>query len=151
MFAVRTLEFRNDGRKKRYMLVGVLDDFNVTIDIDNEANKGKYDLWDCCPATYECFCIYYKEFGDQDYVTLYEKGGLCVSKEENDILRGMGKGISMGTGMVRSNSGGGEDMGEGIVIGTTGVAVKGASPPHWVWQMKILFLDTIGKNSTITV
>jgi hypothetical protein len=63
----------------------------------------------------------------------------------------MGKGISMGTGMVRSNSGGGEDMGEGMVMGITGVAVKGASPPQWVLQMKILFLDTIGKNSTITV
>ena len=36
-----------------------------------------------------------------------------------------------------------------IVIGTMGTAVKGASPPHWVWQ--ISYLGKIGSNYTITV
>ncbi len=82
---MHTLEFRNAGCNKRYMLIGVLDDFDVKLDIDDEANKGKYDLWECCPTTYECFCMYFKEFGDQDHVTLYEKGCLCDSREEDDI------------------------------------------------------------------
>jgi hypothetical protein len=42
-------------------------------------------------------------------------------------------GISMGMGMVRSNSDGDRDAGEGMVMGTMGMAVKGASPLHWVW------------------
>ena len=84
MFTVYTLEFRNEGCNKRYMLVCVLDDFNKTLEVDDEANKGKFDLWDFCPAKYDCFCMYYDEFGDQDRVTLYEKGGQCDSKEEED-------------------------------------------------------------------
>ncbi len=82
---MHTLEFRSEGCSKRYMLVGVLDDFDVTLDIDDEANEGKFNLWDCYPTTYECFRMYYKEFGDQNHVMLYEKGGLCASKEEGDI------------------------------------------------------------------
>jgi hypothetical protein len=40
--------------------------------------------------------------------------------------------ISTRTGMVRSNGEGDGDVGEGMVMATTGTAVKGASPLHWV-------------------
>jgi hypothetical protein len=63
----------------------------------------------------------------------------------------MEKGISRGAGVMRSNGDGDGNLGEGMVMGTTGTAVKGASSPQWVWQMKIPYLDTIGKNFTITV
>ena len=79
-----SLEFRNYGCNKRYMLVCVLDDFNETLEVEDEANECKFDLWDFYPATYDCFRMYYDEFGDQDCVTLYEKGGQCDSKEEED-------------------------------------------------------------------
>ena len=84
VLTVHTLEFRNEGRNKRYMLVCVLDDFDKTLEDDDEANKGKFDLWDFHPAMYDCFRMYYDEFGDQDCVTLYEKGGQCDSKEEEE-------------------------------------------------------------------
>jgi hypothetical protein len=85
VFTVHSLEFKNEGRNKRYMLICVLDNFDETLEVDDEANKGKFDLWDFCPATYDCFHMYYNEFGDQDCVTLYEKGGQCDSnKEEED-------------------------------------------------------------------
>ncbi len=47
----------------------------------------------------------------------------------------MGKGISMGTGMVRSNCDRDGDAGDGMMMGTTGMAVKDSSPLHWVWQI----------------
>ena len=84
VITVYTLEFRNEGHNKRYMLVCVLGDFDETLEFDDEANEGKFDLWDFCPATYDCFRMYYDEFGDQDRVTLYEKSGQCDSEEEED-------------------------------------------------------------------
>jgi hypothetical protein len=45
VFTVYTLEFRNVGCNKRYMLICVLDDFNKTLEVDNEANEGKLELW----------------------------------------------------------------------------------------------------------
>ena len=53
VFTVYTLEFRNKGRNKRYIVVCVLDDFDKTLEVDDEANKGKFDLWDFCPAMYD--------------------------------------------------------------------------------------------------
>ena len=58
--------------------------------------------------------------------------------------------MAMGRKMGRAVHQRDRDAVSEIVIGTImGTAVKGASLPHWVWQ--ILYLGKIGSNYTIAV
>ena len=65
--------------------------------------------------------------------------------EGDDGDTGMVMGIRTGTAVNQRDG----DAVLEIAIRTTGTAVKGASPMHWVWQ--ILYLGKIGSNYTIAV
>ncbi len=73
----------------------------------------------------------------------WEWGGDGDEGDDRDTEIVMGRRMGMAV-----NQRDGDAVSE-IVIGTTGTAVKGASPPHWVWR--ILYLGKIGSNYTITV
>ena len=73
----------------------------------------------------------------------WEWGGDGDEGDDRDTEIVMGRRMGMAV-----NQRDGDAVSE-IVIGTTGTAVKGASPPHWVWQ--IPYLGKIGSNYTITV
>ncbi len=73
----------------------------------------------------------------------WEWGGDGDEGDDGDRVMAIGR--RMGTAVNQRD---GDAVSE-IVIGTTGTAVKGTSPPHWVWQ--ILYLGKIGSNYTIAV
>jgi hypothetical protein len=85
IFTVHAIEFKRETRRKFYQIVGVTKDFDTNLSIEeNEVNH--YDVWEFCSDTYDCFRVYYDENAEEERVTVYEKGGVCDSEDEEDVI-----------------------------------------------------------------
>jgi len=81
IFTVHAITFISEKRQRKYMIVGVTEDYDRTLDVDDNDND-TYDCWDFNDDTYECFRLYYEEFAETDNVQCWEKDGVCMSEEE---------------------------------------------------------------------
>jgi len=83
VFTVHEIEFKREPRRKCYRLVAVTEEYDKNLSLeDNDVMH--YDVWEFCADTYDCFRVYYNEYADEDGVTVYEKGGVCDSEDEED-------------------------------------------------------------------
>ena len=83
VFTVHEIEFKREPRRKCYRLVAVTEEYDKNLSLeDNDVMN--YDVWEFCADTYDCFRVYYNEYADEDGVTVYEKGGVCDSEDEED-------------------------------------------------------------------
>ena len=79
------IEFKREARRKIYRIVGVTKNYDTNLSIDqNDVNQ--YDAWEFCSDTYDCFRVYYDENAEEERVTVYEKGGVCDSEDEEDVI-----------------------------------------------------------------
>ncbi len=83
VFMVHAIMFQSTSCPRKYMIVGVKPEFDMTQDIeDNDGDT--YDDWDFNSDTYTCFHSYYDDFDKIDNITVYEKGGVCNSEDKDD-------------------------------------------------------------------
>jgi hypothetical protein len=82
VYSVHSIMFQNMNCPRKYMIVGMKPEFDVTMDIEDNGSD-TYNVWDYNADTYNCFCVYYDEFAEIDNVTVYKKGGVCNSEDED--------------------------------------------------------------------
>ncbi len=85
LFTVHPIQFVKEDQRKYYRIVAVLKEFDTTMPLEDN-DDGRYDLWDFCPETYDCFRAYYDLYSNEDDVLVYEQVGVCDSdvNEEED-------------------------------------------------------------------
>ncbi len=82
VYLVHSIMFQNKSHPRKYMIVAVKPEFDLTIDIEKN-HSDTYNIWDYNADTYNCFCVYYDEFVEIDNVTVYEKGDVCNSEDKD--------------------------------------------------------------------